>query len=308
MSEATETSPSPTVSVVIPALDSADTLGDTLRSAGAQTAAGCARGHRRRQRFVGRHRRRRPGPRCDRPRGTHAGAERGPQPRAAPRARRHRRPRRRGHRAVTPVGRGHRVAVRRSGGAARRRPQRQLPPAERAAERYIAASGTHRDRARGEPGDVPVRPVDEHGRAHEAALEIGGWSEDLRTAEDVDFSFRLCRARRCAIAYAADAIVLHRNRDQDDALRRQAWTYGEGAAALYRRYPGGDRLVAAHPRDAGRSAGLRARYARRCSARRRRAGLCSAEQLEFAALPLAWTSSYWRGFANRYWRAGWCSA
>ena len=70
-----------------------------------------------------------------------------------------------------------------------------------------------------------------------AALAIGGWNEDMMTSEDVDFSTRLLNRYPGQIFYAPDAVLFHRNRSSDAALRRQAWTYGEGVADTYRRYP-----------------------------------------------------------------------
>ena len=123
-------------------------------------------------------------------------------------------------------------------------------PPSTAAERYVAASGLiESERAVHRP-KFPFSPSMNMAVRRDAALDIGGWSEDLRTGEDVDFSFRLRRARGCAIEYAADAIVLHRNRNDDDALRRQAWTYGEGAASLYRKYPEESAWNRAHGRGA----------------------------------------------------------
>lgn len=72
----------------------------------------------------------------------------------------------------------------------------------------------------------------------ETALAIGGWNEEMMTSEDVDFSTRLLSRYPSPIRYAPWAVLFHRNRSSDDALRRQAWTYGEGVADTYRRYPG----------------------------------------------------------------------
>jgi glycosyltransferase involved in cell wall biosynthesis len=176
-------------------------------------------------------------------------------------------------------------------------------PPRTAAERYVAASGLiETERAVSRPV-FPFSPSMNMAVRRDAALGIGGWSEDLRTGEDVDFSFRLRRARGCTIEYAADAIVFHRNRNDDDALRRQAWTYGEGAASLYRKYP----------EEVGWSARMLAVLVGQLATRAarppllalaRRAGIGSAEELEFARYHWLWTWAFWRGFASRYWGAG----
>jgi glycosyltransferase involved in cell wall biosynthesis len=173
-------------------------------------------------------------------------------------------------------------------------------PPSTAAERYVAASGLiESERAVHRP-KFPFSPSMNMAVRRDAALDIGGWSEDLRTGEDVDFSFRLRRARGCAIEYAADAIVLHRNRNDDDALRRQAWTYGEGAASLYRKYP---EESAWNARTVAVLAGQLVTRAARppLLTMARRAGFGSDEELEFARYHWLWTWAFWRGFASRYW-------
>ena len=67
-------------------------------------------------------------------------------------------------------------------------------PPSTAAERYVAASGLiESERAVHRP-KFPFSPSMNMAVRRDAALDIGGWSEDLRTGEDVDFSFRLRRA------------------------------------------------------------------------------------------------------------------
>lgn len=70
-----------------------------------------------------------------------------------------------------------------------------------------------------------------------AALAIGGWNEEMMTSEDVDFCTRVLARYPAAICYAPNAVLFHRNRSSDAALKRQAWSYGEGVADTYRRYP-----------------------------------------------------------------------
>jgi glycosyltransferase involved in cell wall biosynthesis len=174
-------------------------------------------------------------------------------------------------------------------------------PPQTAAERYIAASGlieaeraVHRLR-------FPFAPSMNMAVRRSAAVEVGGWAEELPTGEDVDFSFRICRAHRCGITYARDAVVLHRNRASDEALRRQAWTYGEGAAALYRKYP----------EEIGWNVGMLATLLGQLVHRAVRpyalgmwrvAGRASDEELEFAQYHRLWTWAFWCGFTHRYWR------
>ena len=71
-----------------------------------------------------------------------------------------------------------------------------------------------------------------------AALAVGGWNEDMMTSEDVDFCTRVLARYPHPICYAADAVLFHRNRSSDAALKKQAWSYGEGVADTYRRCAG----------------------------------------------------------------------
>jgi glycosyltransferase involved in cell wall biosynthesis len=75
------------------------------------------------------------------------------------------------------------------------------------------------------------------GVRREAALSIGGWDVGMMTSEDVDFCTRLLARYPGPIAYAAKAVLFHRGSFSDKALKKKAWTYGEGLADIYRRYP-----------------------------------------------------------------------
>jgi len=75
------------------------------------------------------------------------------------------------------------------------------------------------------------------GVRREAALSIGGWDAEMMTSEDVDFCTRLIARYPGPIAYAPKAVLFHRASFSDTALKRKAWTYGEGLADIYRRYP-----------------------------------------------------------------------
>lgn len=171
------------------------------------------------------------------------------------------------------------------------------------AERYVVASGLmDAERAlRREP--FPFAPSLNMAVRRDAALAIGGWAEDLPTGEDVDFSHRLTRAFGGEIAFAPAAVAFHRNRPSDEQLRRQARTYGEGAARLYLRYPEVVRW------DARKSIVLATRLAGRTlhpSVLRvgRTVGLVSDDRLEFARYHRLWSGAFWRGFAAVYRRGG----
>jgi glycosyltransferase involved in cell wall biosynthesis len=69
------------------------------------------------------------------------------------------------------------------------------------------------------------------------AISIGGWAENMLTGEDADFSIRMTHAFQTRLVYAPQALIFHRNRTTDDDLRKQAWGYGQGAAHMYMKYP-----------------------------------------------------------------------
>jgi len=71
----------------------------------------------------------------------------------------------------------------------------------------------------------------------DAADRIGGWAEDMLSAEDMDFSTRMIRKFGMKLTYAPRALTFHRHRKTDDDLRKQAWAYGQGAAQMYVKYP-----------------------------------------------------------------------
>ncbi len=170
---------------------------------------------------------------------------------------------------------------------------------ETAPERYVEASGRLDVETSRRRHPFPFAPSKNLAVRRTAAIRIGGWCEDMLTGEDVDFCFRILREFPGEIAYRERAIVFHRNRQTDAALRVQAWTYGEGAAQLYRRYP-----EVADWNLHGRVNALRILATRGLSAAYHRAafrvGLCSESQCEFARYHALWSWWWWRGFFSWY--------
>ncbi|MFN2460769.1 MAG: lasso peptide biosynthesis B2 protein [Candidatus Velthaea sp.] len=168
-----------------------------------------------------------------------------------------------------------------------------------AAERYIAAAGLYEtDRAVSRP-PFPFAPSLNMAVRRSAALAVGGWSQDLMTAEDVDFSQRILARFPGPIAYAADAVLFHRVRSTPAALAKLAFTYGEGIAHMYRRYP--DKAAW----DTAKSLNVAGKVAVRTIrpavlAAGHRFGGVSAERLEFARYHALWTRNFFRGFAHAY--------
>jgi len=173
--------------------------------------------------------------------------------------------------------------------------------AQTAAERYVAASGLY-DTERAIGREVfPFAPSLNMAVRRDAALAIGGWCEALTTGEDVDFSHRLLRKYPSRIAYAERAVLFHRTRSEDAGLRRQAWTYGEGAAALYLRYP--EALHWDFRKSLTLAGQLGMRSAMPALLRLGKAfGLASSDQVEFARYHRLWNWYFWRGFFNIYGR------
>jgi cellulose synthase/poly-beta-1,6-N-acetylglucosamine synthase-like glycosyltransferase len=172
-------------------------------------------------------------------------------------------------------------------------------PLRTSAERYVAASGLFDSERAVSRTPFPFAPGLNMAVRREAALAVGGWAEDLLAGEDVDFSFRLLRNWDATIVYRPDAVLFHRHRSTDESLRRQAWSYGDGAARLYRRYPD---VINWGPAQKARVAGrLAARTAAPAALTVGRAvRRVSPERVEFAAYHRLWTWAFWRGFASAY--------
>jgi glycosyltransferase involved in cell wall biosynthesis len=128
-----------------------------------------------------------------------------------------------------------------------------------------------------------------------SALAIGGWNEEMRTSEDVDFSTRLLARFPSPIRLAPAAVLFHRNRSSDAGLKKQAWTYGEGVADTYRRYPGvvpwgAKQYAHLLPNLAGRS------LAPLWLAAGRTLGFANESEVEHAHYHRMWTWWFWGGF------------
>lgn len=130
-----------------------------------------------------------------------------------------------------------------------------------------------------------------------SALSVGGWDEEFLIAEDVDFSHRLLDKLHTSIYEQRTALVFLRTRRTMTELQHQAFMYGQGRARLWLRYPEiapWSRLRQA--RMVGRLAlisvwPLVARLARR-------AAYATDEDVEYAACHRAWSWWHWRGFMS----------
>lgn len=170
-----------------------------------------------------------------------------------------------------------------------------------AAERYIVASGLHDPVTSIFRRDFPFVPSINMAVRRESALAIGGWKDQFITGEDEDFSFRLMQQLGARITYVPDAVVFHRGRKSAEELRVQAWTYGQGAAHVYLSNP------EVLSWGVSNSIKLTATISRRTlfASLTRAAnmlGLASWEQVEFAVYHRFWTWWWWRGFFDMWFK------
>ncbi len=174
-------------------------------------------------------------------------------------------------------------------------------PPKTAAERYAQAVGLYDARIASTREAFPFAPSLNLAVRANAARAAGGWNPKLLTGEDVDFSHRIIRLFGTSIHYCARAALYHHARADDMSLRRQARGYGAGAADLYRMYP--DELTW----DARKSLHVLGLVARRaaiaigaqCGAR---FGKTERQRAEFLCYQAMWTRNFWLGFALRRWQ------
>jgi glycosyltransferase involved in cell wall biosynthesis len=172
-------------------------------------------------------------------------------------------------------------------------------PPTTAAERFVIRTGLFdMERALSRPV-LPFVITLNLGVRRAAALAVGGFSEDLESAEDVDFSQRLLAAFETHIVYRERALLYHRCRTNARALARQAYQYGEGMANCYQRFPGAVQWnLAKSALVLGRLAARRAEalvYGLRALA-----GAVPAEELEYYRYRNLWDTRFFTGFFVRY--------
>jgi len=170
-------------------------------------------------------------------------------------------------------------------------------PATNAVERYFVRSqlfDSEMDTTR------PIMPF--AGSANLAArrtsaLAIGGWTEDMITAEDVDFGTRMLKRFPGRIMVAKRAVLYHRHRNTDAGFRDQAWTYGEGAADIYARHP--DLVSWGLAQYTRVATTLFARtFAPIVTRIKTRLGIPTENDAEYAEYHRVWTWYFWAGFMS----------
>jgi glycosyltransferase involved in cell wall biosynthesis len=169
---------------------------------------------------------------------------------------------------------------------------------ETPAQRFVARRGGMAEEAANH--DVfPFAPSGNMAVRRVAALAIGGWDEDMRTSEDVDFSYRLLRKYPSRIIYSPDALVMIHTRRTDQELKAQAWSWGEGLGHLYRKYPEATRYTFGQVINLILILGFRISLPLVLKIGYW-LGLCTSEELEFAVYNRIWSWYYWRGFFSMY--------
>ncbi len=168
-----------------------------------------------------------------------------------------------------------------------------------AAERFTAASEAWDTKTAVQRQPFPFAPTGNMAVRREAAIRIGGFANDMPTAEDVDFSYRVLREYPGEIVYRPEAVTFHHYRPTAEGLRKQAWIYGEGAADIYLRYPDAVRW------DLMKTLKVTVRLLRASidppvRGLGRLVGLGSDERLEFSKFHRMWTWWHWRGFQSMY--------
>lgn len=168
-----------------------------------------------------------------------------------------------------------------------------------AVERYIAAAGLYEsERAITRP-PFPFAPSLNMAVRRSAALAAGGWNEELLTAEDVDFSQRVLARHPAPIAFAQDAVLFHRTRSTAPELRALARSYGAGVAQMYLRYPEKAHWGATASVKTVARLAVRVAQAALLTAGHR-VQLVPSARAEFARCHALWSWNFSRGFAQTY--------
>ena len=130
-----------------------------------------------------------------------------------------------------------------------------------------------------------------------AAEAVGGWPEELTHGEDVEFSYLIRKRFGSEIVFRELALCFHQDRETDDDLLGQAYSYGRGTAVLYRRHSAEVSWTMRH-RIHRRRRSTQRWLAARLASLGQRLGHVTPEDAEFAAYLARWDESFWRGFAD----------
>lgn len=165
------------------------------------------------------------------------------------------------------------------------------------AEKFYARFYVDREQRDAHAEGFPFAPSANMAVRRSAAVAIGGWDEEFRVAQDMELSYRLLNEFKTTIHYQRSALVFLRTRSTLAELNRQAYKYGQGRAKLWMRYP------AVAPWNAARAVGILGRLtvigmwplvARAAKI----AGRATQEDVVQARYYRSWNWWSWRGFAS----------
>lgn len=175
-------------------------------------------------------------------------------------------------------------------------------PLQTAAERFTEANGHYSKEVSFEHPVFPYATGMNLAVKREALLAVGLWDASMASGEDIDLCIRLRARLGARIEWVGGAGLLHRHRQNDEDLWKQARWYGQGLAQLHQRHP------ALIPWGVWRTIATRAQVwwlgamaPVNWSARLLR--LTSAERAEFERYYRLWRRHYWCGFFERYSRS-----
>ncbi len=133
----------------------------------------------------------------------------------------------------------------------------------------------------------------------DAARAIGGWDESMTSGEDVDFGIRLRQRFAGPIRFVDQAIVFHRHRATDDALWQQARWHGAGYALVRRRHRDLVPWTVWHMVTVRASVFL-LKLSAPLVTLSRATGIISEQRAEFERYHRQWTRLFWAAFFEQW--------
>ena len=170
---------------------------------------------------------------------------------------------------------------------------------ETPAQKFYAGYNLYDAQAVAERELVPFAPSLNMAVRRHAAMQVGGWAEDMPTAEDVDFCHRVLQNFPSRIIYQSGALLFHKVRPDMHALRRTAWSYGEGMGHFVRKYRGENYFTLADQLLVLKGLIYYA-AAPYFNTIKKSFGACDQNEEEYSYCQRAWHISFWRGFFSMY--------
>jgi glycosyltransferase involved in cell wall biosynthesis len=170
---------------------------------------------------------------------------------------------------------------------------------ETPAQKFFAGHNLYDAEVVAERDFVPYAPSLNIAVRRQAAVEVGGWAEDMPTAEDMDFCYRILQRFPTDIIYQPSAVLFHKIPPDMDSLRRKAWVYGEGSAHFVLKNLGKNYFG---PIDYWLFLKGLTYYSLLpfFASLKRMLSLCSSDEEQYAYSLREWNLFYWRGFFSMY--------